>query len=373
MVIPTFGLPGSSWKNAEWCASHRSERHIDVINKHCEKSGCTTNASFGPLNGIKMRCSVHRLSNDINVCKKRCSHPGCSVKPIFGQTVGDAKHCVLHRLEEEIDVVNKTCKEEECLTRATYGEAGHKPTHCAAHANKAIMISQPRQKCGVARCATPGPGLFEHLNQRFCEVHAPKDIARCLVTTTCKSCLLDNVLTTNGTCDTCAPERVQRVRHMKEEQVAFALTHGGLRIAARDVILEGKACGLERPDFQIASVPVPFLHWVYVECDEWQHSSEPRECHITRMRNLAEVRGVPVVFIRFNPDGYVPGESADSAYKPRPLPLTKRFDTLVRWVKYAALNGPPPGHIVSVLYLFYDGFTNNVTHADWNCLVSATL
>jgi hypothetical protein len=157
---------------------------------------------------------------------------------------------------------------------------------------------------------------------------------------------------------------------MKEEQVAFALQRGGIRIAARDVILEGKVCGLERPDFQVASTPVEGAHWVYVECDEFQHYSEALECRMTRMRNLAEVRGVPVVFIRFNPDGYVSGENPDGGVELRPVPLSKRYDMLTRWVKHAAEHGPPADHVVSVLYLFFDGFTNRVSPADWQCLVA---
>jgi hypothetical protein len=247
---------------------------------------------------------------------------------------------------------------------------GHKATHCAAHADKATMIAFPRKRCCVAGCETRGPGLYEHLNQRYCETHAPLEVARCLVKTTCKSCLMENVVTTNGTCDACAPDRVRRIRHMKEEQVAFALQRGGVTIAARDVILEGKVCGLERPDFQVASTPVEGTHWVYVECDEWQHASEALECRVARMRNLAEVRGVPVVFIRFNPDGYVPGENPDGGVELRPVPLSKRYDVLTRWVKQAAEHGPPADHVVSVLYLFFDGFTNRVSPSDWQCLVA---
>jgi hypothetical protein len=232
------------------------------------------------------------------------------------------------------------------------------------------MIAFPRRRCCFAGCKTRGPGLYEHLDQRYCETHAPLELARCLVKTTCKSCLVENVVVTNGTCDSCAPDRVHRVRHMKEEQVAFALQRGGVCIAARDVILEGKACGLERPDFQIASTPAEGAHWVYVECDEWQHASEPTACRVARMRNLAEVRGVPVVFIRFNPDGYVPGENPDGGVELRPVPLSKRYDVLTRWVKHAAVHGPLAGHVVSVLYLFFDGFTNRVSPADWQCLVA---
>ena len=365
---------GGKKSDAIFCGDHRLPDHVDLINKKCKAFGCLKRPSFGPVGGKgsdAIFCGDHRLPDHVDLLSKKCKASGCLKRPTYGPVGGkgsDAIFCGDHRLPDHVNLVHKRCLQDGCIIRALYALPGHKPSHCAAHADKTTMIAWPRKRCCIAECKSTG--LYEHLDQRYCEAHAPLELARCLVKTTCKTCLMENVVITNGTCDTCAPDRVRRIRHLKEEQVAFALQRGGVRIAGRDVILEGTACGLERPDFQIASVPVEGAHWVYVECDEWQHATEPEECRVTRMRNLAEVRGVPVVFIRFNPDSYLPGENPDGGVELRPVPLAKRYDVLVRWVKHVAEHGPPAGHVVSVLYLFFDGFTNRVTPASWQCLVA---
>jgi hypothetical protein len=200
-------------------------------------------------------------------------------------------------------------------------------------------------------------GVAEHNGLRFCETHTPPGATN-LALHPCTKCGLEFLLV-DGLCEYCDPDRVDRVWHKKEEGVAFALQDAGIEIYARDRVLEpgSSVCGLERPDFQILGAEGRW--WVYVECDENQHEDRNPECELTRMRNLAEVRGQPVVFIRFNPDTYKSKSAAQ-------MRVQDRYKVLTHWVRQAVDLGPRPGEVVSVLKLFYDGFDPGRPH--WEAL-----
>jgi len=104
-------------------------------------------------------------------------------------------------------------------------------------------------------------------------------------------------------------------------------------------------------------------HFVYLEVDEHQHQSYACECEQIRMINLAEVRGIPVTFIRYNPDMYQPlsGQKYQN--------IEKRERKLIEWVIYAMKNNPyDNGCMVNVLYLFYD---DHDTHNPvWHSLIA---
>jgi hypothetical protein len=200
-------------------------------------------------------------------------------------------------------------------------------------------------------------GMAEYKGMRFCEDHAPAGSIQ-FIQLPCSSCGLEALLI-DGLCEYCDPGRQERVRKVKEEGVAWALSETGLHVVARDKILEtDHGCVRTRPDFQLLGMEGKW--WVYVECDEYQHEHITPECEEVRMRNLAEVRGQPVVFIRFNPDMY------NSTWQ---MSTKKRYPTLVHWVRWAIENGPAgveDGATVTVLKLFYDDF--DPERPDWTVL-----
>jgi hypothetical protein len=140
-------------------------------------------------------------------------------------------------------------------------------------------------------------------------------------------------------CADCALVRKGSLKR-KEDLVAATLTAAGIPFV-RDRVLEGSHCGLERPDFQIDCG----AWFVYVECDEGAHGHISRECEVVRMRNLAEARAMPVVFVRFNPD---PVFHADVRAVDRHRQLA---ETTVR----AMQEGPGPLAVVAVIWLYFDG------------------
>ena len=122
-----------------------------------------------------------------------------------------------------------------------------------------------------------------------------------------------------------------------------------------DKILESKKCGMERVDYQFECG----THLVYVEVDENQHQSYACECEQGRMINLVEQRGMPVRWIRYNPDVYEPMKGQ------RTIKLEQREKKLIEYTKWAMKN--PPDTISSVLYLFYDEY--DTKNQEWHKLI----
>lgn len=99
-----------------------------------------------------------------------------------------------------------------------------------------------------------------------------------------------------------------------------------------------------------------------MEVDEHQHQSYTCECEQTRMVNLVEVRGIPVTFIRYNPDVYEPIQGQ------RAVKLEQREKKLVEYVLYAMKHSPSESDMISnVLYLYYDEC--DTANPEWHQLI----
>jgi len=215
------------------------------------------------------------------------------------------------------------------------------------------MITSPTKPCQTTSCKQLG--THESNGTRFCEEHKPAN-AENLGIATCISCGLDDILT-NGKCITCDPT-IQKIRqHAKENRIKDILIAAGFKFI-HDKMLEGPSCGRERPDFQLDCGS----HFVYIEVDEHQHQSYACECEQTRMINLVEVRGIPVRWIRYNPDYYEPTKGQ------RYVKQEQREKKLIEYVTYAINHTPQEDGVISnVLYLFYDDY--DTTKQTWHTLL----
>ena len=289
----------------------------------------------------------------VNVKDKACEQSGCEKQPVYnvrGATTG--RFCAEHKEPEMVNVKDKTCETSGCTTRARYAPLGHKATHCAPHRQKG-MISHPCRTCQASCCRQLG--THEAEGKRYCEVHMPVG-AQNLGMASCSVCGLEDILH-DGKCDTCNPIVVQIRLHAKENRIRDVLTVAGISFV-HDKMLEGSICGRERPDFQIDCG----THFVYVEVDEHQHQSYACECEQTRMVNLVEVRGMPVRWIRYNPDMYevVKGQ--------RQAKAEQREKRLVEYVMWAMKHTPQENENMSeVLYLFYN--RHDTKHQEWMKLI----
>ena len=212
------------------------------------------------------------------------------------------------------------------------------------------MVKRPRRRCQETSCnhwATHGKKQPEH-----CELHVV-DTERDLVSRPCRSCGMQHILE-KGLCQACGWWNSHGSLHLfKQKEVGKVLAAAGHPPEQTDRIIDCGTCGRERPDFLWDAK----THWVIVEVDENQHLTNPEQCECTRMVNIHGSLGMPVVFIRFNPDRYRrAGEKRRSAGDS----LRKRYDILIRWLEWvlehedARPRGPEDS--LRSVQLFFDGW-----------------
>ena len=111
-----------------------------------------------------------------------------------------------------------------------------------------------------------------------------------------------------------------------------------------DKQVDGGFCGRERPDFAWETP----THVVILEVDEDQHKHIARECEDVRMKNVTSSYGMPVYWIRYNPDHF-------NDVWPQ-LTDTVRQQMLVDVIR-ESLSAKPDNtsEYCRVKYLFYDG------------------
>ena len=348
----TYNIRGET--KALFCAEHKEPNMVNVKSKTCETDGCEKQPTYNIRGETKARfCAEHKEPNMVNVKSKTCESNGCEIRPNYN-TRGESKarFCAEHKEPNMVDVKSKTCENNGCEIRPYYGWLGNGKSHCATHRQKG-MITSPNRKCETACCRELG--THESLGVRYCEDHMPSG-AENLGVDACSVCGLEDILT-DGKCNTCDPSVLKIRRHAKEDRVKDVLTVSGIKFI-HDKILEGTSCGRERPDFQIDCE----THFVYLEVDEHQHNSYACECEQTRMINLVEARGIPVRFIRYNPDSYEPTKG-----QPK-VKLEQREKKMVEYIKYSILHPPQEDKVfANVLYLFYDEY--DTTKQVWEKLI----
>jgi hypothetical protein len=86
----------------------------------------------------------------------------------------------------------------------------------------------------------------------------------------------------------------------------------------------GFECGNYRPDILIDCN----THFIVVEVDEHQHDSYDSNCEMARMNNIYISLGLPVVFLRYNPDAFYYNEDIVK------VKTTNRLNYLYERIKY---------------------------------------
>lgn len=384
---PNYGEKGGQ---STFCQKHKSEGMVDVVHKYCEYPGCESiGPAFGKKGGKGRFCSKHKLEGMVNVTNKRCEHEGCDSQIVFGEKGGKPRFCKLHKLEGMIDVKNKRCQHDDCDIIATFNIKGENPQFCIKHKTD-IMVNVRHIVCDQDSCirgatyGTPGikeskcnkhrlPGMIRRSNAK-CKTPACKEIAiwgsnwipkHCethkledehnLIENPCSSCGLMYILDKDQKCEMCNPISFATVRLAKQNALMNYLDAHGLKGSSTDTIIENGQCGKERPDrvFDFGD------KIVILECDEHQHRDRACLCEQARMVNLGQsYGGIPVYFIRWNPDDYTPENS-----KKEPEALSKRHKLVCDLIiniekgKYEL-----PLALVSAFYMYYD---------EWSCLQDA--
>jgi hypothetical protein len=335
------------------CKTHAEPEMKNLLAKLCEADGCDITASYA-LPGHRAKvCQRHSTAEMVCVIGRTCEVPGCGSRSRYYDVPGGkGRFCTRHKEPGMVDVQNPKC--ESCDSIAKYGLPGCKPSRCTRH-RLAGMLLRPRAKCTVCR----KPAVYgQNFVATHCESHRTNDDQN-LMERTCVSCGLLMVLDVNNKCEFCDPVRFETNRLAKQTALMTYLDKHHLRGNSTDVVIEKGACGRERPDrvFEFEDKVV------ILECDEHQHKDRQCLCEQTRMSNIGQsFGGTPVYFLRWNPDTYAPGDIRD------PEPVAKRHKLVADYLHQIEKGLVDfPVALVSVLYLYHDGWTT-LADARWEIL-----
>lgn len=338
-----------------FCKAHAEDGMRNLIAKYCEHPGCTVQATYNNAGEKARFCQTHSTNEMVCVQKpKGCQYPDCTCRSHhYDVPGGGGRFCAKHKQSGMVDVMNPKCDATGCTTLATYGIPGAKPSRCSPHRSPG-MISRPRARCVVCR----KPAVYgKAFVPSHCDLHKESDDEN-LMERECVSCHLIMVLDKNNKCEYCDPRRFESNRLAKQNALMEYLNRKGLRGNSTDVIIDRGACGRERPDrtFDFDDKVV------VLECDEHQHRERACDCEQTRMVNIAQsYGGIPVYFIRWNPDNYTSGKKPD--------PIAKRHSTIARFIQDIRDGAIELPHtLLSVFYMYYDGWEGFET-SHWHTLL----
>ena len=342
---PNYGIKGT--KTAIFCKNHKENGMVDVSHKLCIFEGCETRASYTKPGEKKILfCALHK-DEEMENHNKKCQNTGCNTIGNFNYPNQEkGMFCVSHKLLNMIDVKNIKC---HCNKRAWYGIPGLQVKSCAEHRTE-NMIKYPRTRCIHKACndmAIYGYNLPLH-----CETHKRDDEYN-LVERKCVSCNLLNVLDNTNHCSDCGDFKFRRVHLAKQKEVKAFLDTSKIIYESYYRIIDS-TCGLERPDFIIECK----THKIILEVDENQHKSYNADCEKARMINISQSLGMPVIFVRYNPDTF----KKTVKFNKR---ITKQYrkELMLEWLKHCFLLSPKNGdEFLRVVYLFFDNFNpENIT------------
>ena len=336
--IPNFGNKGT--KTALYCVEHKEADHVNVFSKTCLK--CSKQPVFG-IKGTKtvIYCVEHKEDDYVDVKNKICLK--CDKIAHFGiKNTKNAIYCFEHKENMHIDVKHKLCIYNNCSTRASFGLLFKPKTHCSKHKTN-NEHKQNNPKCEFQKCKNQPCYTNENDNYPLrCEDHKQDDDKN-IVERNCSSCKLPCMLTENNLCNDCN-EYIEKKPHKRKEIIIKNVLDGNkLEYNTYDKI-PTEACNKYRPDFVFDKN----TYIIILEVDENQHQSYACECEQARMINLfQDFGGLPVVFVRFNPDGYTDNNDKRHQYaKYREIRLLKTLNSLMLH---------QPKELLSVIYLYYNG------------------
>jgi hypothetical protein len=317
--------------------------------------------TYGFINQNKRFCAKHKLKNMIDLSHLMCIHENCELRANYGFKNSKAEYCAKHKEEKMLDLTHSLCLINECINRSSYGKPGNKMTHCYKHKEPG-MIKSSNARCLELNCKNYAIfGLDKRL--LHCELHKKENEIN-LIEQKCISCGLTMILDSNNKCEYCNPESFKTFRLAKQNNLMNYLDSIGLNGTSTDIIINNGECGLERPDRIYEKDDFILI----LECDKNQHKERQCFCEQIRMINVAQsFGGIPVYFIRWNPDIY---KREDNNYES----INKRYELVGNLIK-SILNKRtllPKDSLVSALYMFYDGW-NGLLNEEWKSILKLEL
>lgn len=295
-----------SGKKRAYCASCRLPGMVDVQRKTCTECEATASHVLESSEGQKTYfCMKHKPVDSVpskNRLVKTCAHKDCDKTPTYGlYSYTCALVCKDHVFPGMVEK-RKIC--DLCDKSPVYGLPGCSASRCTEH-NIAGYVRQPNKRCAEMTCSDLATHGYLPDDRRVCEFHAGKDMVN-IVNRICKNCSIPSVVNHEDLCEYCTPsssyrplDKQRNVENFLREQLPEWFQE---KYDVRIDRMVSSGCIKERPDFYF-----DFGHIIIViEVDEHKHAQRPRICELSRMFDIGQAcGGVPVFFIRFNPDAYM--------------------------------------------------------------------
>ncbi len=351
--IPVFNFPNE--KKGKFCFKHKELDMINVKGKRCPFEGCDSiNPPYDFPSGTGTFCHKHYEKGMINIRTDKCIE--CNILTAsYGKPFGKPTHCNSHKLNDMINVKKNRC--DDCDVESLYGLPSQPASKCFQHREKG-MVKRSNSKCSICNINSATFGFnFTVFRCENCKLDSDENLSE----RKCKSCNLLMILNKNEICEFCDPDIFQKYILIKQNSLQNVLESYNIKIDSIDKTIDNGMCGKERPDFVFDMVSFILI----LECDEHQHKDRLKSCETTRMINIGQsYGGIPVYFIRWNPDTYKPGNKIK-----KPESINKRHTILCDFIK-AIQNGTytlPSDSLVSAIYMYYDGWTN-LDDAKWQSI-----
>mmetsp|Transcript_16872 Transcript_16872/g.42560 ORF Transcript_16872/g.42560 Transcript_16872/m.42560 type:complete len:279 (+) Transcript_16872:55-891(+) len=120
-----------------FCAKHKDENHVEVVNRRCSVSGCDRRSTYGdPVSRKAVFCALHKRPGLANVSCQTCRK--CKRRPLFGSPIDRrVLFCRAHKREGDEDLRSLRCWHTGCLRQPSFGEKGKRGVEglvfCAQH------------------------------------------------------------------------------------------------------------------------------------------------------------------------------------------------------------------------------------------------
>jgi hypothetical protein len=326
------------------CKIHKGPEMIDVKNPRCEDPGCKFQAHFGIAGGKKTHCSIHKPPEMVDVAHLKCiGLGGCPRGRTFGTEGGKALYCAKHKKDGMLDVKHPKCDKAGCPQIPNFGLEKGKATHCNIH-KPPDAWDFVSWRCALCESISPRFGPPGSKTGTHCAIHQLPGHAFLLLRP-CSSCGLPYRINKGAMCRNCDPA-VQRNKNLREEKIKTFL---GARFPGleyrHDKGIPDRFCKevRSRLDFLFDCG----THLVELEVDQFQHRNYEESCELARQYNIVAATGLPVHFIRYNPDSFsIDGKNVRVGEK-------RRHALLERELKSALAHAPEGGEMVRIVHLFY--------------------
>jgi hypothetical protein len=155
------------------------------------------------------------------------------------------------------------------------------------------------------------------------------------------TCKIFYVSTGKKYCSTCNPNG--KTRQKTREMIVINYLHSLQEPYSEFTHNQsaGFICGNFKPDVLYDCG----THFLVIEVDENQHKQYEEDCENSRMQNIYQSLGLPVIFLRYNPDSYQGLNSKKSTLEFRLEKLVQEIGLNMKRI---------PTSPVTAIYMFYD-------------------